>query len=69
MNWPMPLAPTNCSDMPVAVNRLADRIASLLPDEVRAAEREVLRSAFMTLAHRLQPEPLAHRCKRIREAR
>jgi hypothetical protein len=34
----MPLPPTNRSDMPVTVNKLADRIA---PDEVRAAEREV----------------------------
>jgi hypothetical protein len=45
----------------------SDRVAAA--DEVQAAEREVLRSALMTLAHRLQPEPLAHRCKRIREAR
>jgi hypothetical protein len=51
--------------MPAPVNALADRIAALLADEVRSADRETLRSAFMTLAHRLQPEPLAHRCKRI----
>jgi hypothetical protein len=40
--------------MPAPVNALADRIAALLEDEVRSADREVLRCAYLTLAFRLQ---------------
>jgi hypothetical protein len=43
----------------------ADRFDAPLPDEVRSADREMLRRAFMTLAHRLQPAPIEHRCRRI----
>jgi hypothetical protein len=40
--------------MPAPVNALADRIAAGLEDEVRSADREVLRCAYLTLAFRLQ---------------
>jgi hypothetical protein len=40
--------------MPAPVNALADRIAALLENEVRSADREVLRCAYLTLAFRLQ---------------
>ena len=52
-------------DSPEHVNELADRIEQALPDELRQVDRETLKRALMTLAHRLQPAPIEHRCKRL----
>jgi hypothetical protein len=69
MTWPaLPPPPANRSDMVAPVNTLADRLELLLADELRGVDREVARSALLTLAHRLQPAPPAHRCKRTRES-
>ena len=54
----MRLSSSNDSKMPALANALADRIAAALPDEARCADQAVLRSALLTLAHRLQPAPL-----------
>jgi hypothetical protein len=42
--------------MPAAVKALADRIGVLLERELHDADREVLRCAFLTLAHHVANE-------------
>jgi hypothetical protein len=43
----VPPPPTNRGDLPAKANELADQIDALLLDEVRWADREVLRRAYL----------------------